>query len=95
VEEVADGRHPAGIGRMFGAGTHFRGLKKPALETIMKHESPVVPDSGKEPLVLLQDHVDERCQQVGILCTKWDSQRMGEMRAQIVLKCMISLAAVV
>jgi hypothetical protein len=25
-----------GIGRMFGAGTHFRGLEKPALEAIMK-----------------------------------------------------------
>ncbi|KFZ23111.1 hypothetical protein V502_02410, partial [Pseudogymnoascus sp. VKM F-4520 (FW-2644)] len=36
-------------------------------------------------LVLLQDHMVEQCQQVGILCTKWDSQRMGEMQAQIVI----------
>jgi superfamily II DNA helicase RecQ len=27
----------------------------------------------------------ERCQQVGISCTKWDSQQMGAMRAQIVI----------
>jgi superfamily II DNA helicase RecQ len=27
---------------MFGAGTQFRGLQKPALETIMKHESPIL-----------------------------------------------------
>jgi superfamily II DNA helicase RecQ len=27
---------------MFGAGTQFRGLQKPALEVIMKHESPIL-----------------------------------------------------
>ncbi|KFZ24201.1 hypothetical protein V502_01319, partial [Pseudogymnoascus sp. VKM F-4520 (FW-2644)] len=93
---------------MFGAGTQFRGLQKPALEAIMKHESPILVVMGTgvgksmlfqipaksassgttiviTPLVLLQDHMVERCQQVGISCTKWDSQRMGEMRAQIVI----------
>ena len=28
--------------KMFGAGTQFRGLQKPALEAIMKHESPIL-----------------------------------------------------
>ncbi|OBT79273.1 hypothetical protein VF21_01965 [Pseudogymnoascus sp. 05NY08] len=37
------------------------------------------------PLVSLQSHIVERCQQVGISCKKWDSQHMGEMRAQIVI----------
>jgi RecQ family ATP-dependent DNA helicase len=37
------------------------------------------------PLVSLQDHMVERCQQVGISCTKWDSQHVGEMRARIVI----------
>ena len=37
------------------------------------------------PLVSLQEHMVERCQQVGISCTKWDSQRIREMRAQIVI----------
>ncbi|KFY98398.1 hypothetical protein V500_01689 [Pseudogymnoascus sp. VKM F-4518 (FW-2643)] len=93
---------------MFGAGTQFRGLQKPALEAIMKHESPILVVMGTgvgkstlfqipaksassgttiviTPLVLLQDHMVERCQQVGMSCTKWDSKRMGEMRAQIVI----------
>ena len=93
---------------MFGAGTQFRGLQKPALEAIMKHESPILVVMGTRvgksmlfqipaksvssgttivitPLVSLQEHMVERCQQVGISCTKWDSQRMGEMRAQIVI----------
>ena len=93
---------------MFGAGTQFRGLQKPALEAIMKHESPILAVMGTgvgksklfqiparsvssgttiviTPLVSLQDHMVERCQQVGISCTKWDSQQMGAMRAQIVI----------
>jgi hypothetical protein len=94
---------------MFGAGTQFRGLQKPALEAITKHESPihigrdgnrceevdVVPDSAKSvssgttivitPLASLQDHMVERCHQVGISCTKWDSQHTAAMRAQIVI----------
>jgi RecQ family ATP-dependent DNA helicase len=93
---------------MFGAGTQFRGLQKPALEAIMKHESPILVVMGTgvgksmlfqipaksvssgttiviTPLVSLQDHMVERCQQVGISCTKWNSQRIGEMRAQIVI----------
>ena len=37
------------------------------------------------PLVSLHDHMVERCQQVGISCTKWDGQQMGAMRAQIVI----------
>ncbi|OBT81153.1 hypothetical protein VE02_10081 [Pseudogymnoascus sp. 03VT05] len=93
---------------MFGAGTQFRGLQKPALEAIMKHESPILVVMGTgvgklmlfqipaksvssrttiviTPLVSLQGHMVEQCQQVGISCTKWDSQRIGEMRAQIVI----------
>ncbi|KFZ20112.1 hypothetical protein V501_00293 [Pseudogymnoascus sp. VKM F-4519 (FW-2642)] len=93
---------------MFGASTQFRGLQKPALEAIMKHESPILVVMGTgvgklmlfqipaksvssgttiviTPLVLLQSHMVERCQQVGISCKKWDSQRIGEMRAQIVI----------
>ncbi|OBT70707.1 hypothetical protein VF21_10274 [Pseudogymnoascus sp. 05NY08] len=93
---------------MFGAGTQFCGLQKPALEVIMKHESPILVVMGTgvgksmlfqilaksvssrttiviTPLVSLQSHMVEQCQQVGILCKKWDSQRMGEMRAQIVI----------
>ena len=77
---------------MFGAGTQFRGLQKPALEAIMKHESPILVVMGTgvgksmlfqipaksassgttiviTPLVLLQDHIIVRCQQVGISCT--------------------------
>lgn len=37
------------------------------------------------PLVSLQDYIVERCQQARFSCTKWDSQRMGEMQAQIVI----------
>ena len=89
---------------MFSASTQFRGLQKPALEAIMKHESPILVVMGTgvgksmlfqipaksvssgttiviTPLVSLQDHMVERCQQVGISCTKWDSQQMGAMRA--------------
>ncbi|OBT70931.1 hypothetical protein VF21_10100 [Pseudogymnoascus sp. 05NY08] len=36
-------------------------------------------------LVSLQSHMVEQCQQVGISCKKWDSQRIGEMRAQIII----------
>jgi superfamily II DNA helicase RecQ len=72
---------------MFGDGT-FRALQKPALEAIMKHESPILVVMGTSvgksmlfqipaksvssgttivitPLVSLQDHMVERCQQVG------------------------------
>ncbi|KFZ15879.1 hypothetical protein V502_05372 [Pseudogymnoascus sp. VKM F-4520 (FW-2644)] len=87
---------------MFGAGTQFHGLQKPALEAIMNHESPIlvamgtgvgnsiVPDSGEERVTrddnchhavgVVADHMVERCQQVGISCTKWDSQQMVAMR---------------
>jgi superfamily II DNA helicase RecQ len=37
------------------------------------------------PLILLQNHMVERCQQVGTSCTKWESQHASEMRAQIVI----------
>jgi RecQ family ATP-dependent DNA helicase len=93
---------------MYGAGAQFRGLQKPALEAIMKNESPVLVVMGTSvgktmlfqipaksvssgttvvitPLISLQDHMVERCQQVGISCTKWESQHASEMRAQIVI----------
>ncbi|KFZ23509.1 hypothetical protein V502_02010, partial [Pseudogymnoascus sp. VKM F-4520 (FW-2644)] len=93
---------------MFGAGTQFCGLQKPALEAIMKHKSPILVVMGTGVgksmlfqipaksvssgttivitlLVSLQDHMVEQCQQVGISCTKWDSQQMGAMQAQIVI----------
>ena len=93
---------------MFGAGMQFRGLQKPALESIMNHESPILVVMGTgvgkpmlfqipaksvssgttifiTPLVSLQDHMVERCQQVGISCTKWDSQQMEATRTRIVV----------
>jgi hypothetical protein len=66
---------------MFDTGTHFHGLKKLALEAIMRHESPVVPDSGEEH-VIRSDHCHHA---VGVVAAKWNSQHMGKLGAQIVI----------
>ena len=97
----------AELEKMLGSEARFRGLQKPVLEAIMKHQSPILgvmaTGIGKSilfqlpaksmnygttvvitPLVSLQDHMVERCQQMGISCVKWDA-RQGHTPSQIVI----------
>lgn len=92
--------------KVVGPKATFRGVQKPALQAIMRHESPVVAimgtGGGKSvlfmlpalvstgvtvvvvPLISLREDMKARCEQLGISCVAWSSQRPSEW-AQVVL----------